>query len=73
MVLEGIESDLSKIIWLCGIIQIHSNSGGALRQVSIMSHSYQTYFDFLGLDLDFNSGFLIMRFTSVAIRARLQE
>jgi hypothetical protein len=30
MILEGIESDLSKINWLRGIIQIHSNSGGAL-------------------------------------------
>jgi hypothetical protein len=39
-VLKQTESDLSKI---------HSNSIGALGQVSIVSHSYQTYFSFLGL------------------------
>ena len=29
-----------------------SNSVGALRQVSIVPHSYQTYFDFSGSDLN---------------------
>jgi hypothetical protein len=41
LVLEQTESDLSKINWLRGIIQLHSNSAGALRQVFIVSHSYQ--------------------------------
>jgi hypothetical protein len=41
-----------------------------------MSHSYQTYFGFPGLDLNLDCGLrdhVIMRFASVGIRARLQN
>jgi hypothetical protein len=55
-VLEQIEHDLSKINWLCGVILLHSNSIGALRQVFIVSHSYQTYFSFPGSDLNLDYG-----------------
>jgi hypothetical protein len=51
-VLEWTESDLLKINWLRGIILLHSNSVGALGQVSIVSHSYQTYLGFLGSNLN---------------------
>jgi hypothetical protein len=44
LVFERTEFDLSKIIWLCGIIQFHSNSVGVLEQVFIASHSYQIFF-----------------------------
>ena len=40
LVLERIESNLSKINWLRGVILLHSNSVGALGQVFIVSHSY---------------------------------
>jgi hypothetical protein len=40
LVLEQAESDLSKINWLRGVIQLHSNSVGALGQVFIVPHSY---------------------------------
>jgi hypothetical protein len=66
-ILEQTESNLSKIKWLRGIILLHSNNGGALGQVSIVSHSYQTYFDFSGSDLNLNCGLrdhVIMRFAS---------
>jgi hypothetical protein len=39
-ILEWIESDLSKINWLCGVILFHSNSIGTLGQVFIVSHFY---------------------------------
>jgi hypothetical protein len=55
-VLERTESDLSKINWLHDIILFYSNSGGALGQVSIVSHSYQTYFGFSGSDLNLDYG-----------------
>jgi hypothetical protein len=55
-VLERIESDLLKINWLRGVILLHSNSVGALGQVCIVSHSYQTYFSFLRLDLILDFG-----------------
>jgi len=45
----------------------HSNSVGVLRQVSIVSHSYQTYFSFLGSDFNLDSGLhdhVITRFSS---------
>ena len=51
-----------------------SNNVGALRQVSIVSHSYQTYFGFPGSNLNLDCGWrdhVIMRFASVGIRARL--
>ena len=51
-----------------------SNSVGALRQVSIVSHSYQTYFGFPRSDLIFRCGLrdhVIMRFASGGIKARL--
>ena len=41
-----------------------------------MSHSYQTYFGFQGSDLNLDCGLrvhMITRFTSVGIRARLQN
>ena len=51
-ILERAESDLSKLNWLCDVILLHSNSVGTLGQVFIVSHSYQTYFSFLELDLN---------------------
>jgi hypothetical protein len=51
-----------------------SNSVGVLGQVSIVSHSYQTYFSFPGSDLNLDYGLrdhMITRFASVGIRARL--
>jgi hypothetical protein len=61
-VLERIESDLSKINLLCGVILLHSKSISALGQVSIVSHSYQTYFqDQISL---LNMGCVITRFVS---------
>jgi hypothetical protein len=53
-----------------------SNSAGALGQVSIVSHSYQTYFGFLGSDLNLDCGLrdhVITSFASVGIRAILQN
>jgi len=53
-----------------------SNSVGALGQVCIVSHSYQTYFGFPGSDLNLDCGLrdhVITRFASVGIRARLQN
>jgi hypothetical protein len=55
-VLEQTEFDLSKINWLYGIILLHSNSVGALEQVSIVLHSYQTFFDFPGSELNLDCG-----------------
>jgi hypothetical protein len=49
-------TDLSKINWFRGIIRLHSNSVGALRQVFIVSHSYPTYFSVLGSDLNLDCG-----------------
>ena len=48
LVLEQTKYDLSKIIWLRGVIQLHSNSVAILGMVFIVSHSYQTYFNFPG-------------------------
>jgi hypothetical protein len=70
-VLEQIESDLSKINWLRGVIVLHSNSVSALGQVSIVSHSYQTYFGFPGSDLNLDCGLrdhVITRFVSCSVR-----
>jgi hypothetical protein len=53
-----------------------SNSVGALGQVSIVSHSYQTYFGFPRSDLNLDCGLrdhVMTRFASVGIRARLQN
>ena len=53
-----------------------SNSVGALGEISIMSHPYQTYFSFLGSDLNLDYGLrdhVITRFASVGIRARLRN
>jgi hypothetical protein len=69
-VLEGTEFDLLKINWLCDVILIHSNSVGALGKVSIVIHSYQTYFGFLGSDLNLDYGLrdhVITRFTSIRV------
>ena len=47
-----------------------------MRQVYIVSHSYQTYFDFLGSDLILGCGLrdhMITRFASGGIRARLRN
>jgi hypothetical protein len=55
-VLERTESDLSKINWLYGVILLHFNSVGALGQVFIVSHSYQTYFGFPRSDLNLDCG-----------------
>jgi hypothetical protein len=52
LVLKWTEFDLSKINWLRGIIRLHYNSIGVLGQVSIVSHSYQTFFSFLRSDLN---------------------
>jgi hypothetical protein len=49
-------TDLSKIIWFCGIIRLHSNSVGALRHVFIVSHFYQIYFSVLGSYLNLDCG-----------------
>jgi hypothetical protein len=65
-VLERIESDLSKINWLYGIILFHSNNVGVLGQVFIVSHSYQTLYGFLRSDLNLDCGLryhVITRFT----------
>jgi hypothetical protein len=51
-VLQWTKFDLSKINWFSSIILFYSNSIGALRQVFIMSHSYQIYFSFLGSNLN---------------------
>jgi len=55
-VFEWTESDLSKINWLCGVILHHFNSIGVLDRFFIVSHSYQTYFVFLKLDLNLDYG-----------------
>ena len=62
-----IKSDLSRYNWHCGVILLHYNSIGAWGQVSIVSHSYQIYFDFPGPDFNFDYGLcdhVIMRFAS---------
>jgi hypothetical protein len=67
LVLERTEYNLLKINWLCGVIQLHSNSVGALGQVFIVSHSYQTYFGFPESDFNLDYGLhghMIMRFAS---------
>jgi hypothetical protein len=56
LVFERTESDLSKINWFYGVILLHFNSVGALWQVFIVWHSYQTYFSFLGSDLNLDCG-----------------
>ena len=64
------------INWFCGIIRLHFNSVGALEYVFIVLHFYQTSFGFPGLDLNFDYGLhnhVIIRFTLVGIKARLQE
>ena len=66
LVLERTESDLSKINWRHST---QSNSVGALGLVSIVSHSYQTYFGFPGLDLNLDYGLrdhVITRFASAS-------
>jgi hypothetical protein len=73
-VLEQTKSDLSKINWLLSVIRLHSNSVGFLGQVFIMSHSYQTSFDFSGLDLNLDCGLcdhMITRFASQITTQRL--
>jgi hypothetical protein len=53
-----------------------SNIVGALGQVSIVSHSYQTSFSFPGSDLNLDCRLcdhVITRFPSVGIRARLKK
>jgi hypothetical protein len=75
-VLERTEFDLSKINWFRGIILLHSNSVGSLGQDFIVSHSYQTYFGFLGANLNLDCGLcdhVITRFTSDGMRARLRN
>jgi hypothetical protein len=65
-----------KINWLRSVILLHSNSVGVLGQVFIVSHSYQTFFGFPGLDLNIDCELhdhVITRFTSVGIRARLRN
>jgi hypothetical protein len=64
-VLERTKSNLLKINYFCGVILLHSNSFGALGQVFIMSHSYQTLILIVGC--------VTMRFALVDIRARLQN
>jgi hypothetical protein len=67
-VLERIESNFLKINWLREVILLHSNSVGVLGEVSIVSHSYQTYFDFPESYLNLAYGLhdrVIMRFASV--------
>jgi len=67
VILERTEYDLSKINWLRGVILLNLNSVGALGQVSIVSHSYQTYFGFPGSDLNLDCGLrdhVITRFAS---------
>ena len=64
-VLERTKSNLLKINYFCGVILLHSNSFGALGQVFIMSHSYQTLILIVGC--------VTMRFALVGIRARLQN
>ena len=73
-VLERTESDLYKINWLVASFYLISIVFGALRQVSIVSHSYQNFFGFLGSDFNLDNGLrdqLIMRFVSVGIKVRL--
>ena len=55
-VLERTESDLSKINWLCGVILLLPIVLVPWGQVSIVSHSYQTYFGFPGSDLILRCG-----------------
>jgi hypothetical protein len=76
LVLERIKFDLSKINWLRGVILLHSNLIVVLGQVSIVSHSYQTYFGFPRSYLNLDCGLcdhMITRFTSIGIRARLRN
>jgi hypothetical protein len=52
------------------------NSVGSSGQVFIVSHSYQTYFDFSWSDLNLYCGLcnrMITRFVAVGIRARLRN
>jgi hypothetical protein len=75
-VLERTEFDLSKINWFRCVILLHSNSVGSLGQDSIVSHYYQTYFGFLGANLNLDCGLcdhVIMRFASDGMRARLRN
>jgi len=70
-VLEQTESNLSKINWFRCIILLHSNSIGVLEHIFTVSHSYQTYFSFLGsyLNLDCRlCDHMIMRFASRRVR-----
>ena len=55
-VLERTESDLSKINWLRGVILLIPIVLVPWGQVSIGSHSYQTYFGFPGSDLNLDCG-----------------
>jgi hypothetical protein len=74
LVCEQTKTDLSKINWLYGIIQLHSNSGSALGQVFIVLYSYKTSFGFSRSDLNLNCGLcdhMIMWFASFGIRERL--
>jgi len=76
LILEQIESDLSKINWFRGVILLHSNSVGALEQISIVSHFYQIYFGFPWSDVNLDCGLrnhVITRFASVDIRTRLRN
>jgi hypothetical protein len=66
-VLEWTKSNLSKIKWFHDVILLHSNSVGALGQISIVLDSYKTYFSFLGSDLNLDYGLrdhMITRFAS---------
>jgi len=74
LVLEQTKSDLSKINWLLSVIRLHSNSIGSLWQVFIVSHSYQTSFDFPRSDLNLDCGLrdhMITRFASQITTQRL--
>jgi hypothetical protein len=58
---------IQKINWLHSVILLYFNSVGTLEQVFIVSHSYQTYLSFPGLDLNLDCELrdhVIMRFAS---------
>ena len=76
LVLEQTESDLSKIKWLCGVILVIPIVLVPWEQVSIVSHSYQTYFGFPGSDFILRCGLrdhVITSFASGGIRARIRN
>jgi hypothetical protein len=65
------ERFLHFLVLLRGVIRLHTNNVVVLRQVFIVSYSYQTYFSFLGSNLNFDCGCHGLRRDVVRRRRRL--